>query len=103
MALAIAIATGWGKWEQHRAETAEAKVSAAEAKIEQQNSAIAATKADGDRRVAEASKGVARATKETKAAQSESARLLELAKSKTPPGACPAGNAVAELRKGLKP
>lgn len=102
MALAVAVAGGWGKWEQHRAETAEAKVEARDATIRQQNDAIAATKADGERRVSEATKGAARAAQGTQAARTEAGRLKGLLAAAAPAGACPAGAGVAKVREGLR-
>ena len=102
MAIVIALLGGYADIQHSRAQAAQAQVQALGAKIEQQNQAIAATKADGDRRVAEAEKGLKAATDGAKAARSEAARLRALAQAKTPLGACPAGMAVAELRRGLK-
>ena len=73
-----------------------------EGKLEAQNKAISELKAEGDRRVAAASKGIARARTEAKAAISEAERLRTASKSSAPPGACPAASAATELRRGLK-
>ena len=78
------------------------KLTKCEADVEAQNQAILATKAEGDRRVAAASKGIARARTEAKAAISEAERLRTASKGSAPLGACPAASAAAEFRKGLK-
>ena len=97
----------YAKFEHAGKAEAEAKVETLETKITAQNSAIAQTKAEGDRRVAEATKGVQRATAATAAARGEAARLRALAglpgspAKPTPPGSCPEKDAVAELRKGF--
>lgn len=92
----------WGKYEQTRADGAEAQVQALGAKIEQQNQAVEQTKADGDRRVAEAQKGLKIASATAQGYRSEAQRLRSMVGQPTPAGNCPAGLAVAELRKGLK-
>ncbi len=108
-AIAFAGLGVWGKYEQTRADGAEAKVEALDSKIEQQNAAVQQTKADGDRRVAEAVKGVQAARKVTAGAQAEAARLRALAggpgkpQTPTPAGSCPEAQAVAEIRRGLTP
>ena len=78
------------------------QLEACQVAVESQNQAIAKTKADGDRRVAEATKGVAKARTEAKAAISEAQRLRIASKGNAAPGACIAADAAAELRKGLK-
>lgn len=83
--------------------TAQAQVAERDAKIEAQNEAVKVTKADGDRRVAEASKGVKAATQATAKARNEAERLRVASRAPTMPGACPAGDAVADIRAGLKP
>ncbi len=98
----LAASSGYG-WFQHEELTvAKSKVTTLETQISSQNKAVEATKAEGDKRVAQATKGVAAAATVTKAAVDEAARLRELQKGGTPAGACPAGMAVAELRKGMK-
>lgn len=101
-AIAFAGLGAYAKIEHSRADAAQAQVAERDAKIEQQNAAIKATKEEGDRRVAAASQGVVRATKETAAARTEAERLKTLSAAPTPAGACPAGAAMAEIRKGLK-
>ncbi len=101
-AIAFAAVSGYAAIEHSRAGKFEAQVAERDAKIEQQNAAIATTKADGERRVAEASKGVAKAATATKAARNEAERLRVVTRTVTVPGACPAADAVAELRKGLQ-
>ena len=71
-------------------------------KIDAQNKAIADLKAEGDRRVAAASKGIAASAKVTEAAVSEAARLRALHGGETPAGPCPAGSATDKIRAGLK-
>ena len=66
------------------------------------NDAAKALKADGDRRVAEATKGVARARREAAGAISEAQRLRTASKTNAAPSACIAADAATELRKGLK-
>ena len=103
LALIAALSGLFGAWEHKGKLAAEAQVTALETKIEAQNQAVLAVKAEGDRRVAQARQGVATATQATQAARSEAERLRGLQSAPTPAGACPAGAAVAELRKGLKP
>ena len=102
-AIAFAAVSGYAAIEHSRAGKFEAQVSERDAKIEQQNQAIVATKAEGDRRVAAATQGVAKATTETARARSEAERLKGLQTAATPAGACPAALGAAEIRKGLKP
>lgn len=103
MAITIALLGAAVDVEHNRVIAAKAQVEALGSKVEQQNQAILATKADGDRRVKEAQDGLARATQGAASARAEAARLRTLAQSgKTPLGACPAGMAVAELRRGLR-
>lgn len=68
--------------------------------IESQNEAVAALEAAGKARQAKASAGIAEASKRAKSAQDEAERLRQEAK-KAPTGACPAGEAVNEVRRGL--
>ena len=102
MALVIALLGAGMKMEHSGKVAAEAQVAERDAKIQAQNAAVATTKADGDRRVAEAKKGITRAATATQEARKEAERL-RVASRNTPtkPGACPAGDAVAEVRKGL--
>ena len=66
------------------------------------NDAAKAVKAEGDRRVAEASKGVAKAKREAAGAISEAQRLRTASKGNAAPSACPAADAASVLRSGLK-
>ena len=102
-ALVAALSGLWGGWEHKGKLEAQAQVAERDAKIEAQNQAIATTKAEGDRRVAAASAGAAKAAQATRAARSEAERLRGIQALPTPAGDCPAGVAVAEVRKGLKP
>ncbi len=102
MALVATLSGLYGGWEHKGKLAAEAQFQACEAKIESQNAAIQQTKAEGDRRGAEASKGVKAATQATAKARSEAERLRTLTSSPNAPSACPAGQAVAEVRKGLQ-
>lgn len=102
VAIAFAAVSGYAAIEHSRATAAKAELGECNTKIESQNAAIAATKADGDRRVAEAAKGAARAAKTTEAARTEAERLKALLAAAAPAGSCPAGAGVAEVRKGLK-
>jgi hypothetical protein len=80
------------------------KLEACTSEVQKANDAALAVKAEGDRRIAQASKGVAKARQEAKGAISEAEGLRGLAKAPTPPsasGSCPAAAAVAEVRKGL--
>lgn len=81
------------------------KVAFLAGEIGRQNAAIDALKAESDRRVGEASKGLAKATTDAQAARGEAARLRITAKEagaqKAPAQACPAGRAVATIRRGL--
>ena len=101
-AIVAALSGLYGAWEHKGKVAAEAQVAELGAKIEQQNQAILQVKAEGDRRVAEASKGVQNAARATQAARSEAERLRTLQNAPSPSSSCPAATAVAELRKGLK-
>lgn len=101
MALITALTAGWGTWEHHSKVAAEAQVEELQTKVDAQNAAIKATKEEGDKRVAAATNGIIVATKTTKAAQDEAARLRALQMGATPAGPCPAGSAASEIRKGL--
>jgi len=81
---------------------AQAQVAERDAKIGAQNAAIATTKAEGDRRVAAASQGVVKATQATAKARNEAERLRVAGRAPTMPSACPAGDAVKEVRAGLR-
>lgn len=69
--------------------------------IKVQNDAVAALKAEGDAKVAKASEGLRREATKAQAARSEAERLRTLAKAPVAATACPAGQAVEEVRKGL--
>ena len=101
-AIAFAAALGYAKIEHSGKLEAQAQVQALGSKIEEQNAAVQQTKADGDRRVAAAQKGVQVATVATAKARSEAQRLRAMQGQPTPAGACPAASAVAEIRKGLQ-
>jgi len=102
MAIVAAVAGGYGAWEHKGKLAAEAETQACAAKLEAQNQAVLALKAEGDRRIAAAQKGLKAASEQGQAARSEAERLRGLVSGATPPGACPAGAAVSELRRGLK-
>lgn len=102
------------------------KLDACTAAIEAQNRAVAALKAEGEAKVQAATKGLEQATKDTEAARLEAARLRKLASdhimaaqdargeaerlrvlataksAPSEPTVCPAGEAVSEIRRGLK-
>lgn len=79
------------------------KIDACHAAVQKQNEAVAALKAEGDRRVGRATKGVAASAVVTRAAVDEARRLRILAEGALPaPTDCPAGVAVQQIRKGLK-
>jgi hypothetical protein len=83
---------------------AEAREKALGTQIEVQNRAVEALEAEGKARQARAAEGLKKAQEGTKAARSEAERLKTLAKAENAPTgieACPAGAAVAEIRKGL--
>jgi hypothetical protein len=106
MGIALAISSGYGYIQHEQKLVAEAKVTVLETQIGRQNDAVAVTKADGDRRVAQATKGVAASAAVTQAAVAEAARLRALGDVPTPPvvvaSNCPAGAAVGQIRKGLQ-
>lgn len=101
VAIAFAGLGAYAKIEHSGKLEAEAQVAERDAKITAQNAAIATTKADGDRRVAEAQKGIAKAATASQAARNEAERLRVASRTPAKPSACPAGDAVAEIRKGL--
>ena len=80
----------------------EPKIAACQTAVEAQNQAIAATKAEGDRRIAAAAKGAAQARRDAQGAISEAERLRTITRTPAPAGSCPAGSAVAEVRKGFR-
>lgn len=80
----------------------EGRVKALGDQIDAQNAAVEALQAAGKARVAKAEKGVKAAQEGAKAARSEAERLRVAASSKSSPSACPAKDAVDEVRKGLK-
>ena len=76
------------------------QVKALGSQIEAQNRAVDALKAEGDARVARATKDAASAKLAASGAISEAARLRAASKAGAN-GACPAADGVAEVRKGL--
>jgi len=72
------------------------------AQLRAQNEAVAALEAAGKAKVAETSKRLKEAAKSTQAARSEAERLRVLAQGNSALGACPAGEAVKEIRRGLR-
>lgn len=103
MGIALAVAMGYAKIEHSGRLAAEAQVEARDATIREQNAAVLALKVEGDRKLSEASKGVAKAKEGTQAARTEAERLRVLASVPVKPGACPAADGVALVREGLKP
>ena len=102
MGIALIVALGYAKIEHSGKLEAEAQLEACGTKIVAQNAAVQQLKVEGDRRVAAASKGVLAARKATARATSEAQRLRVAAAQPGSPGAsCPAGEGVAEVRKGL--
>lgn len=69
--------------------------------LETQEKAVQTLKADGEARVKRAQDGLKIAQEGTKAARSEAERLMTLAKAPAAPTACPAADAVKEIRRGL--
>lgn len=102
MGVMLAGASTYGWYQHEERVVAEAKVTTLEAQIGRQNDAVAATKAEGDKRVAQATKGVAASAAVTQAALEEAARLRKANEQGTPVGDCPAGAAAAQIRKGLR-
>jgi len=100
-AIAFAAVIGYATIQHSQKLEAQAELGACNTKIEAQNAAIAATKADGDRRVAEATEGAKAAAKATAPARNEAERLRVVTRTVMKPGACPAAEGVAEVRKGL--
>ena len=78
------------------------QIDSCHAAVQKQNDAVAALKAEGDRRIAAATKGVAKAQEGTKKARTEAERLRVLAGTQAEPSSCPAAQGVAEVRKGLQ-
>ena len=103
LALVAALLGLWGDVQHQKVKAAEAKVELLQSTIDQQNAAVAATKADGDRRVAQATAGAARARQDTAQARSDAERLRQAGGVATPAGSCPEAIAVAEVKKGLRP
>ena len=98
---AIAIQTGRLHSCQDHNAALQQQIVGLSAQIEAQNAAIAVLKAEGDRRVAAASKGAKAAREATVAARSEAQRLRDAAKAPGGAVACPAGRAVQTIRGGL--
>jgi hypothetical protein len=107
LAIALTAVSVFAWFEHERAGISADKLGVCEQKISGQNDAVKNTAADGARRVANAAKGVESAAAATKSVLAEAERQRQLAAGATPDTAaakaCPAGAAVAELRKGLKP
>jgi len=102
LALMLAISSGYGAWQHKAREVAEAQVGELQAQVGRQNDAVKVTKEEGDRRVSQATKGIAASAVVTQAAMDEAKRLRVLAESTLPPPTdCPAGAAVQQIRKGL--
>ena len=80
----------------------EPKLQACAAEVERANEAALATKAEGDRRIAAASKGAARARQDAQGAVSEAQRLRAFIAAPPTAEACPAASATARVREGLK-
>lgn len=83
---------------------AEAKIIELQGSLQAQNEAIAKIAKDSAERKAKAEKGLQEAQKQAQGARSEAARLRGLASAPQAPSgsqACPAGQAVQEIRKGL--
>jgi len=100
---ALAVSSGYGYIQHEQKLVAEAKVTVLETQIGAQNKAVEATKAEGDRRVSQATKGVAASAAVTQAAVDEAKRLRTLNEAQVPvPTDCPAGAAVAQIRKGFR-
>ena len=78
------------------------QIESCKAAVAQQNAAVAALEATSKAKIAAASKGLAKAATATAAARTEAERLRVAAKAGGAPTSCPAGQAVAEIRKGLK-
>ena len=76
------------------------QVKALGTQIVAQNDAVAALRAEGEARVARATKDAARAKEAASGARSEAERLRQAGK-QAATGACPAADGVAEVRRGL--
>ena len=70
--------------------------------IDAQNRAVEALAAESKARQARAAKGLARATQEAGKYRTEAERWRALAGGQTKPSECAAGEAVREIRRGLK-
>ena len=101
MAIAMAVAIGYAKIEHSGKLEARAELGSCNTKIEAQNLAVQQLKVEGERRIAAATRGVAKAQEGTKKARTEAERLRVLAGTQAEPSACPAAQGVAEIRKGL--
>lgn len=104
MGILLALTGFWGYTQKQAKETAEAKLETCITQISRQNDAVKVTKEEGDRRVSQATKGVAASAAVTQAAVAEAKRLRDLAGKDAPPPPkdCPAGAAVEQIRKGLR-
>lgn len=83
----------------------EAKIVSLQGSLRAQNEAIAKLGKESQERKAKAEKGLLEASRNAQAARSEAQRLRDLASRKEPPSgsqACPAGEAVKEVRQGLR-
>ena len=81
--------------------TAEIREKALGETINVQNRAVAALETESKNRIARAEKGRLEALRMTQGARNEAERLRGLAKATQAPSACPAGQAVEEIRRGL--
>ena len=85
-----------------RLEACQQQVSGLENAVATQNRAVEALAAESKAKQARAAQGLARATQEAGKYRTEAERLRALAAGQTKPSACPAGEAVREIRRGLK-
>ena len=83
-------------------EACQQQVSGLENAVATQNRAIEALGAESKARQARAAQGLARATQEAGKYRTEAERLRALAGGQTNPSECAAGEAVREIRRGLK-
>lgn len=81
---------------------AEAREKALGETIAVQNRAVAALETESRNRIAKADAGLKTEKNASKKSQDEAKRLRDAASTPQEPSACPAGDAVSEVRKGLR-
>lgn len=103
LVIALAVAMGYGYLEHQKVLVAEANLTTCTTELGAQNKSVKTTADDGIRRMTNAAKGIEASTAATKSVAAEAERLRALNEAVMPtPAECPAGAAIAQIRKGLR-